>query len=368
MTPGGNGSCERHGIRTTGGAALTRRDVLGLTAALGATGLAGCLTDGTAAGARGGETVKFCLFADLHYWPGVFPNDSTDFLDRIRARARAADVDFVIHLGDIVHNATHDAERAFLARYRDCGLETHHVIGNHDNDGCTCDETLAAFGLTCGHYFFDVKGWRFVVCDPNYIRRPDGRLEHYSHGNNYGLKDGSQLSYMPEAQIDWLAEVLEKADGPCVVCSHQSFERERGGVPNYRAVRDVLEAANRRHPGRVRLVMNGHEHIDNLRLLNGILYYDVNSANYQWFDNRHERYPADYVKTHRQAPNTLAWNAPLSAIVTLGPGGYVRIEGSRADWLYGVTPEQAGLPPCDGIGRPVLPVMQDAELTVGPSS
>ena len=45
--------------------------------------------------------MRFCLFADLHYWPGVFPNDSTDFLDRILARARAADVDFVLHLGGI---------------------------------------------------------------------------------------------------------------------------------------------------------------------------------------------------------------------------------------------------------------------------
>ena len=342
-----------------------RREFIFGSAALGSAGLAGCLSGGRGDGPSLGKQVRFCLFADLHYWPGVFPNDSTDFLDRILARARAADVDFVLHLGDIVHEPTHAAERDFLARYRGCGLPAYHTVGNHDNDGCTHAETLAAFGLSSGHHFFDVNGWRFVVCDPNYIRRPDGTLEHYSHGNNYGLKDGSQLSYMPEEQIAWLAEALESAEGPCVICSHQSFERERGGVPNYRAVRDVLEAANRRHPGRVRLVMNGHEHIDNLRILNGILYWDVNSANYQWFDQRHDCYPADYLKTHRSASNTLAWDAPLSAIVTLGADGHIRIEGSQANWLYGITTERVGLPPSDGLGRPVLPVMQSVELTLG---
>ena len=63
-------------------------------------GAAGLLAaTGTAAGSAAGGGVKFCLFADLHYWPGVFPNDTTEFLDRILRRAEDNKVDFVLHLG-----------------------------------------------------------------------------------------------------------------------------------------------------------------------------------------------------------------------------------------------------------------------------
>ena len=31
-----------------------------------------------------------------------------------------------------------------------------------------------------------------------------------------------------EEQIAWLVETIELAKGPCVICSHQSFDRERG--------------------------------------------------------------------------------------------------------------------------------------------
>jgi len=319
-------------------------------------------------GARGiaADEVRFCLFADLHFMPGVFPHDSHEFLDKILARAKSAKADFVLHLGDLIHRPLGEAERAFVAKYNGCGIPAYHTIGNHENDGACEADMLAAYGLKCGHYHFDVKGFRFIVCDCNYIRRADGSVEHYEKSNSFKRGKGDVIAWMPEEQIVWLAEAIETAPGPCVVCSHQSFEREKGGVPNYRSVRAVLETANRKRPGRVMLVMNGHYHTDNLRLLNGILYYDVNSANYQWFDKTHAAYPADYAKSHGLANHTLAWDGPLSAIVTLRRDGRVRIEGSRAGWMFGVTPEKAGLPHYEGLGRPVLPAMQDADITLSP--
>lgn len=52
------------------------------------------------------------------------------------------------------------------------------------------------------------------------------------------------------------------------------------------------------------------------------------------------------------------------ALADLLPG-YIGIEGSRANWLFGVTPVQAGYTPFewDGTGRTTLPVVQSAEMT-----
>ena len=71
----------------------------------------------------------------------------------------------------------------------------------------------------------------------------------------------------------------------------------------------------------------------------------------------------------RQVPGAVYGDAPggrgrepLSAILTLWPDGRVRIDGSRSDWLFGVSPASAGYPECDVGGRETLPRMQSADL------
>ena len=52
-----------------------------------------------------------------------------------------------------------------------------------------------------------------------------------------------------------------------------------------------------------------------------ILYWDVNSANYQYYPRKHDKYPAEYVKTHRAAPNNIGYTEPLSGVVSMWPDG-----------------------------------------------
>ena len=124
----------------------------------------------------------------------------------------------------------------------------------------------------------------------------------------------------------------------------------------------IFAEANAKRPGTVRLVMNGHNHNDNLRILDGIPYWDVNSANYQWFGKRHDKYPSEYVKRHPGSVHILGWTKPLSAILSLWPDGRVRIEGSEADWLFGVTAKAAGFPVCDADGRETHPKILSADF------
>ena len=149
----------------------------GALAVLGAHGNDG----GGAVVSRG--RVKFCVFADIHYKPHAFPHSTKDWLKRILDHAEAEKCDFIIHCGDFCHYPHRD--RDYVDFYNGFGrkIPVYHVIGNHDDDGNSHEQTLEAYGMKCGHYFFDLKGFRFIVLDPNHIRYADGHVEHYSNGN-----------------------------------------------------------------------------------------------------------------------------------------------------------------------------------------
>ena len=204
-----------------------------------------------------------------------------------------------------------------------------------------------------------------MVADPNYFCNEPGKFIHHENGNYYKRVKGSTINWIPPDQLEWMRSVIVGSPYPCIVLSHQSLERPSNGmgVMNKDAVQAIFNEANARKPGTVRLVMNGHTHADFLRVLDNILYWDVNSANYHCYGKKHDRYPADYMKTHSAAANCIAWKEPLSAILTLWPNGRIRIEGSRSDWLFGVSPKDAGYPVHDINGRYTLPVIQSADLT-----
>ncbi len=339
---------------------MDRRQFLG-AAALGTLGLVG---GGAKAAPAAGRALKACVFSDLHYHPGGFVNDTPAFLEKIQARAQAAGCDMMIHLGDFVHDVAKPYAKDFIKRYNDFAIPSYHILGNHDQDGTPWRQTCAAYRMPDGHYSFDRGGFRFVIADPNYVREVDGSFIHHERGNYFKCSKGSTINWIPPEQLEWMRDVIFNSPYPCVVLSHQSFERppNGAGVMNKDAVQAIFNEANARHPGRVRLVMNGHMHMDHLRILDNILYWDVNSANYQWYNETHSAYPADYMKAHRMAAHNLGWTEPLSAILTLSADGDISIEGSQADWLFGVTPEKAKFPVHDANGRYTHPKIQSAHL------
>ena len=300
------------------------------------------------------ETVRFCAFADLHYAPGLFPHDEPAWLERIIARAKANKAEFIIHLGDLMHDPAKHPE--FVARYKDCGLPAYHTLGNHDTEGCSLRETLAAYGLDSGHYHFDRGGFRFVVFDSNYFIS-EGRYVHFER-NNYRKIPTRESWQIPPEQIEWGRRTIAESPYPCVLFSHQSEERESGAWnwPDFRRMVDEANAAQR---GKVRLVINGHHHTDNVRILDGVVYLDLNSANYKYYDKSHRLYGTDYLKTHPGARNVIAWNDPISAIITLSTDGRMKIEGERSSFFMGVTPEKAGFPKRD---RLIAPNIQSFEV------
>ena len=355
----------------------SRREFIGLAAGAGAA-LAG--RPAAAADAAPSGEVKFCVFADIHYRPGPkgFPHSTNEWLGRILSRADREKCDFVIHCGDFCH----DPPRAqdYVDFYNDFHLPTYHTIGNHDNDGSTPEETFKSYRMEKGYYFFDCKGFRFIVVDANYVRWADGRLEHYSKGNYYrkdkvpefkafydkGRRDA--IGVVPPEQLDWLRATIDASPHPCICFSHQSFERPTGNpCHNGSEVRAIFDAANAKTPGKVRLVINGHHHCDYLRVLKSVVYLDLNSASFYWMGSRfsHRNYPDSFFRANGQEPRSVgwvSWDDPLNAIVTMSADGRIRIDGMASKFSCGVKPGMCNGCRLDACSRPILPEVQSVDM------
>jgi predicted phosphodiesterase len=310
-------------------------------------------------------TVKFCAFADMHYCPGVWPNPDADRLDAILDRAKKEKSAFVIQLGDFVHRFDRREELDYVKRYRAFSLPTYSVLGNHDGERGSGGyrKAVETYGMKGNHYHFDVNGWRFIVGDHNYFRTLDGSYFHYDGRNLADAIRAKKLKSacaLPPEEVEWIRRTVEESPYPCVYFSHQSLERP-GVVANGAEVRRIFESANRVSPGKVRLVINGHHHCDHVRVLNGIVYLDLNSANYFYYPKKHSGFPAEYVKAQPGAAHTVVWRDPLSAVVTVSPRA-IRIKGSRSVFHLGVTPESVGFSPVDGHGRLIAPMVSDFEM------
>lgn len=347
-----------------------RRDFLKMSAMAGG----GAMLAASAGAAEGQERpLKVCVFADLHFTPGIYTNDTPEFLEKILARAARERCDMVIHLGDMVQNVSEKPVRELVEMYNSFSIPTYHVIGNHEQDGTFHEETLEAYKLKRAYYSFVKGGFRFVVLDPNYFCNIPGKYIHHSKGNYFHRSIISTINWIPPEQLEWLKATLDESREPCVVLSHQSFERGPNGamVSNAEEVRAIFNAANAKAPGKVRLVVNGHMHIDHMRILDNIAYWDVNSANMYYFGERQNAYPKEYLAAHAGAPytlgdcsETLGWKEPLSAILTLHRNGRIQIEGSSSEWLFDVTPDMAGLWNYDKSDRFIAPVIKSADFTL----
>ena len=302
--------------------------------------------------------MKFSIFSDLHHLPGVFMGGTAEDLALIRDRAVREGCSFVIHAGDFCHGPSHVQD--YLKLYDAFPLPVYHCLGNHDTDRTPLAETLRLYHMPADHYFFDEGGYRFIVCNPNYYRDGDAYVA-YDMSNYYAF--GPYRDYMPPEQLCWLRETIASAPGPCVLISHESFERP-DGVKNRDEVQAIILEANRRRPHSVILCINGHHHRDFLRILDGVAYLELNSASYDWVGKKHNLYPEDLCQTYSLMSNTLVYNDPIHAVITL-EGSSITIDGMESSMFMGFNRQDTDNPVYDAAGRPVTPRVQSAKLTLG---
>ena len=306
--------------------------------------------------------MKFLVFADFHHGPDLFVGGTMETLELFRRRAEEENCDFIIHAGDFSFGRPQDRE--LVLAYRDFHIPSYHVLGNHDANYTPYKQVLRDFGLTSGHYYFDVNGYRIIALDPNY-HLDGGKYYHYTSKDDPEkplLSDKATGDHLPPLQLEWLREAIDTAPGPCLLISHQSFERPDGAKEQVE-VRRIINEANKKKPHSVLMCMNGHYHRDHLRLLDGVLYFEVNAVTYEWVGNRHNLYPKEMCDRMKHLSHTVFYNDPLYAIVTV-EGSHIRIEGVESSMFMGVTREMTDNPPLDPAGRPVTPRIQSLDITL----
>ena len=302
--------------------------------------------------------VKFSVFADLHHYPAAFYSRAPERLTAIQQRALRERVDCILSLGDFCHDV--NATQELIGQFQDCPIPSYHILGNHDTDRSTLADALRLYRMPDCYYHFDVNGFRFVAIDTNYVRI-DGRFEHFELGNYYGHPDTREI--LPPEELEWLRRTLLDSPFPCILLSHASIEREsRPAVGNRDEVVAIIREANAHTPGKVRLAINGHHHRDFLRILENVAYLDLNSTTFEWINHPHSFFPAELCARHEFAANTVIYNDPVHAVITVDGDGTIEIAGMTSSMFMGVTREMTDNPPCDHAGRPCTPNVLSARF------
>ena len=304
--------------------------------------------------------MKFLMFADLHYAPGVFYGSELDTVRMFQKRAVEEGCDFMLHAGDLCHGPSRVPE--LMELFDNGPIPTYHCLGNHDTDGTPYKETLKLYHMPNGHYHFDTCGHRFLVLDPNYCF-VNGEYIHYDMGNYFqwpGNRD-----YTPPEQIEWIEKTIDESPYPCILVSHDSYEREFNSSRDFKKVHQIIRQANKKSPHKVLIVINGHHHRDFIRILDNVIHWDVNSVTYDWIGEPEHQgmYPQELYEKWSAMKNIVPYTDPLYAIVTI-EGTTITIEGTESTMLCGVNREHIGAPLLDGAGRSVTPRIQSMKLTL----
>lgn len=281
---------------------INRREFLG-TVAAGAAALA--IGNHEAQAVAAGDSFSFGLITDLHY-ARIAPKGKRNYADSL-AKLRQAVTTFnarglplVVELGDLIDAGPSKADDlGYLAAMREALGEFHgqrrFVLGNHCVLTLSKEEFVAGWGCpgAATYYSFDQGGWHFAVLDADFRR--DGTP--YRAGNFHWTD-----CWIPASQQQWLADDLRRAGSQrVIVLAHQNLQDETTlcGVKNAHDVRKILQAA-----GNVKAVLQGHLHEGAYARIEGIPYCTFKAA--------------------VEGPG-LENNA--YAIVTLGPGDRVSVEG-----------------------------------------
>lgn len=277
------------------------------------------------------NTCTFLAFGDLHHYPGEFLDDREERWDKIVGRSIAEQAQFIVGLGDYVHEPAKNG--AFARRMTEAPVDLYCCLGNHDTEHAPLEAVLPLYRMPHNYYYFDRSGYRFVVLDTNYTLN-DGVYLHY----NPGVENRTKRGALPPEQLEWLGQVIGESEHPCVLMSHHSIERP-DGIINRDEVWAVIDAANAKRPRAVMLYINGHHHRDHCTVMRGVCCLDLNSAAYQYVSPPFGGYPPEVLALCHGMAYTLNFSQPLSARITLEGDARIRIRGLAGEYLFGLTRE-----------------------------
>ena len=308
---------------------------------------------------------KFLIFTDLHV---DIMHDAVARMEIILRAAKKHQVDFLLHLGDIMYPeeafvrehapegldkrsegwflCDRDDEKTTIRQMlRNCGLPLYGVLGNHDMDSCDKRTACLYWGMPGPHYTFTMGGVRFLALDSQYIRTQEGLMDfaycNYKNANQYS---GAEVHIIPDDQLQWLEETVMASAEPCVLLSHASIGDELLHVRNNREIWEIISRVNR-DKRRVIAAFNGHNHVDGLTIRRGVPFVSVNSASNIWigFEYAATRYSKTLCRTYPNLVGTAPYFDPLYAVITIDENG-ILMEGVESSFV-GPSPQELGFDP-----------------------
>ncbi|MDR1959884.1 MAG: metallophosphoesterase [Planctomycetaceae bacterium] len=221
--------------------------------------------------------LRIGLLTDVHYAEkkpagNRYYEESTVKLADAATELGKQQMDFVVELGDFIDSVKSiETDKKHLrtinAEFRKICKERHYVLGNHCVETLTKKEFLDEVGQEKSYYSFDRNGYHFIVLDACF--RQDG----VDYGRNNSQWTDTKL---PDAEMKWLKEDLAAAEFPCILFLHQRLDIENQqpcAVKNADRIRVLLEQS-----GKVRLVLQGHDHGGDYKEIAGIPYCTLSAV------------------------------------------------------------------------------------------
>ncbi|AWV97101.1 metallophosphoesterase family protein [Arcticibacterium luteifluviistationis] len=282
----------------------------------------------------------FGIVADVH--ADLIP-DKMERLEKFINEAISKDVDFIVQLGDFCFPKKENLD--FLNLWNKFKKPKYHLLGNHDMDVSSKQETMDFWGMNQKYYSFDAKDIHFVVLDPNHLYY-DNQYTEYDNANFY--VNANWRTYVPPEQIEWLVNDLRSTKLHTVILSHQSLINPMGGIKNRIEIQELLEKENLRAGfQKVMACLNGHDHIDFQRTLNDIHYLEINSMSYQWLGEKYSnktRYPAELYEKYQHLDKIGTYKDSLFAFMEIDlKHSQINVEGVQSEWIS-PSPDELNVP------------------------
>lgn len=250
------------------------------------------------------ESFSFVFMSDIHL---------QEELNAIEGFKKAIDTinkinpDFVITGGDLIMDAldvSYDDAIAAFNLYKDVSQKinapVYNTMGNHDIFGVYSDDEKILYHPEYGEKMFENilgpsyqsfthKGWKFMIL--NTVEETENKKYH-------GLIDSTQVS--------WIEEELSKTDSeiPIVISTHFPFISAYNQWSQERTVasssswiikngKEVLELFKNHN---LKLVLQGHLHIQEYIEINGVHFITGGSIASDWWEGSYEGFEEGFLK------------------------------------------------------------------------
>lgn len=211
------------------------------------------------------QPTRIGLLTDLHYDGGAA---AMNRLYEAVAALNGGNVDAMVVMGDLVDGTGEQNTKRLLREVSAlCDSfkgRSYFMPGNHDLDYISKPEFYSTIGRAgdSSRFHFELGGYGFICIDANF--RPDGT--EYDRGN-FTWEEAA----VPEEGLDWLRGRLAASLLPVIVISHQRIDKAcTHAVRNHEAVREMISLS-----GKVKAVVQGHNHEDDLNQIDGTSYYTL---------------------------------------------------------------------------------------------